>query len=91
MNTHSLIGLVGAFALSSWSFGQVTVDGMVDASYGDALAVQDTRTGFGDADHQRVQAQTVDHLRRYLVVRNTLHVIGRAAHHHRLLRHTLLD
>lgn len=51
MNAHSLIGFVGAFALSGWSFGQVTIDGMVDASYGDALAVQDTRTGFGDADH----------------------------------------
>lgn len=37
-------------AIAAVSYGQITIDGTLDAFYGGANAVQDTQTGFGDAD-----------------------------------------
>ena len=50
MNRHVLVACLGGLALGVPAMGQVVVDGIVDEFYGDPLAIQDTRTGFGDAD-----------------------------------------
>ena len=47
MSAYSVVTVLG---LAGACFGQVVVDGIADSDYGDPLAVQDTRTGFGDAD-----------------------------------------
>jgi len=50
MNRFSLVAMAAVPVVVASASGQVIVDGFADIDYSDPLAVQDTRTGFGDAD-----------------------------------------